>query len=353
MTKDLTQKIKHFSRHSVLLRKNLPVLPRVATGYFKTLVLKKNVLRTVEFTITADCNVNCEMCYARRIQAKGRTRLSPEEYRAIWEQARRMGAFSVILSGGEPTMRSDLFDVIGAVEPEKTMIALVTNSTRLNRSFLARLQQAGVSVVHLSLNSTDPEENDRERDWPGHHAKVLETIGQAKALGFEVCLSTVVSHGRLDRMEELTRFATDHGVGVVFSLACPTGNWAGAREHLLTQDEWEQVDRFMKENPHVRSDWTINFSLRRECPGGREKICISPYGDVMGCGMNFISHGNVREQALVDIWKRMCAWGPFARRSDKCLIAVDPEYLEEYLLPVAGSEVLPVALSEHPRHPEG
>lgn len=345
------QKAKHFARHSVLLRKNLPVLPRVFAGYFKTLVLGQNALRTVEFTVTAECNVNCEMCYASRIRQKGKSPLSPGEYADIWRQARALGAFSAIISGGEPTMRKDLLEVVAALQPEETMIALVSNSTRLDAGALSRLKEAGVNVLHLSLNSVDETENDRMRDFDGHFQQVDRVARQAKDLGFEVCLSNVVSHGGLERSRRVAEYARRNGYGIVFSLACPTGNWAGAREMLLTPEDWAEVDRFMAENPYVRSDWTINFSMRKECPGGREKICISPYGDVMGCGMNFVSLGNVRDEPLETIWKRMCAWGPFRKRSRRCLIALDEGYLEEYLLPVAGKDVLPVPVDLHPVHP--
>lgn len=348
---NIVQKIRHFSRHSKVLRKHIHILPRIIRGYYKTLILNENSLRTLELTITPHCNVNCKMCYATRLVDKRRKILTPTEYSHLWRQAKKLGAFSIILSGGEPTIRKDLFDVINAVEPQKTTIGLVSNSLNLNHDFLKRLKESGVDVLHLSLNSDNPDENDAERDFPGHYSRVLEVIQNGKALGFEICLSTVVSHGKLERMERVVAFAKEIGVGVVFSLACPTGNWEGAREHLLTQKEWAAVDQFMNETPFVRSDWTINYSLKKECPGGREKICISPYGDVMGCGMNFISFGNIREEPLESIWKRSCDWPPFKNRPKNCLIAVDKEYLEEYLLPVANNEILPVSIMEHPVHP--
>lgn len=347
----MISKVRHFFRHSVLLRKNLHVLGRVFMGYFKTLVIGRNALRTVEFTITADCNVNCEMCYASRIKQNAKKLLTPDEYRRVWAEARNMGAFSVLISGGEPTIRKDLFEVIEAFSPKDNMVAIVTNSTQLNSAMLKRLRDAHVSVIHLSLNSVNPEENDRIRDFAGHFDRVKRVAIEAKSLGFEVCLSNVVSRGELDRSKKVAEFAKQNGYGVVFSLACPTGNWAGAREMLLTPEEWASVDKYMKDNPYIRSDWTINFSMKSECPGGREKICISPYGDVMGCGMNFVSFGNVRTEPLRDIWMRMCQWGPFKQRSKHCLIALDKEYLDEYLLPISGSRVLPVPVDRHPVHP--
>ena len=349
--KIILQKIIHFQRHAILIQKNLPVLSRVLSGYFRTLVLKQNVLRTVEFTVTGDCNVNCEMCYATRIVQKKKKYLTPSHYHSIWQQAKKLGAFSAIISGGEATMRKDLFEVIEALEPKQTLIALVTNSTLLSQDYLVRLKNSGINIIHLSLNSVDPEVNDRMRDFQGHFEHTKRISKEAKDLGFEVCLSKVVSHNAFGRTKEVAEFAKKHDLGVVFSLACPTGNWANARAHLLSPDEWRTIDQYMKENPHIRADWTINFSMKNECPGGREKICISHYGDVMGCGMNFISLGNVLEEPLEVIWERMCSWGPFKKRSDKCLIALDPEYLEEYLLPIAGNDVLPVSVEDHPVHP--
>ncbi len=80
-------------------------------------------------------------------------------------------------------------------------------------------------------------------------------------------------------------------------------------------------------------------------------MCISPYGDYMGCGMNFISLGNIRKESLETIWKRACEWKPFKQKANKCLIAVDQEYLDEYLLPIVGSSSLPVQIDKHPKHP--
>ncbi len=345
------KKIRHYLRHSILLKGKRTVLPRVISGYFRTLLLKQDVLRTVEFTITADCNVNCEMCYASRIKKKNRQYLTPKDYQSIWRQAKNLGAFSAIISGGEPVIRKELFEIIKSLDPENTIIAIVTNSILIDKNLLFKLKEAGVNVIHFSLNSIDAEENDKMRDFQGHFNHVSDLCAVAKSLGIEVCLSTIVSHNEIERVKKVAEYAQQHDIGVVFSLACPSGNWAGAREHLLTIDEWKIVDQFMKENPFIRSDWTINFSLKNECPGGREKICISPYGDVMGCGMNFISFGNVLEESLEKIWKRMCGWEQFKKRSALCLTALDPEYLEEYLLPVVGNSELPVPIDQHPVHP--
>ncbi len=119
---------------------------------------------------------------------------------------------------------------------------------------------------------------------------------------------------------------------------------------LLTQEEWREVQAFMRANRHIRSDWTINFSTKVECPGGREKLNISPYGDIMGCGMNFVSFGNVREEPLKEIVRRMGEFPYFKNPSPDCLIGAHPEYIEKYIRPLAGRQV-PVQVDQHPTHP--
>lgn len=350
-TLDLSiQKLKHFAYHARVLKVKRGLLPKVFSGYFKTLALRQTVLRTVEFSLLAECNSQCVMCYASKIKRLSDSYLTVDEYRDIWKQASRLGAFSVILSGGEPTLRKDIFDIISVMDPNNTIFALVTNSLNLNKDYLADLKKAGVATIHLSLDSTHATTNDKVRGKEGHFQKVMESIVLAKELGFAVYLSSVIMHNGLDKMREMSQFAKANGIGIVFSLACVSGNWAEEKDVLLTKEEWKAVQAFMKANPFIRSDWTINFSMRQECPAGREKLNISCYGDVMGCGMNYISFGNVREEPLEKIWKRMGRFPDFKRRTSDCLIGADPEFIEKYIRPLAGMSV-PVRIDQHPTHP--
>jgi len=344
------QKLRHLAYHARVIKRRYGLVPKILSGYAKTLILRRPVLRTVEFALLAECNSSCVMCYASRMKRQDDSYLTVADYGRIWRQASRLGAFSAILSGGEPTLRKDLFDILAVMDPGNTIFALVTNSLNLNRSYLVDLKRAGVETIHLSLDSTDPATNDRIRGCPGHFAKVIEAIDEAKKQGFAVYLSTVIMHDGLDKMREMTRFAEENGIGIVFSLACVSGNWADEHGVLLTQDEWKLVQEYMRRHPFIRSDWTINFSMQQECPGGREKVSISCYGDVMGCGMNYVSFGNVREEPLETIWKRMGNFPEFKKRSRDCLIGADPDYIEQYIRPLSGMTV-PVRIDRHPTHP--
>lgn len=344
------QKLKHFIYHSKVIKLRFGLIPKILYGYFNTLVLRRASLRTIEFSLLAECNSKCVMCYASQIKREDDEYLTVSEYADIWKQAEKLGALSVILSGGEPTLRKDLLGIISVMNPKNTIFALVTNSLNMNREYLKELKKAGVETIHLSLDSLDEKKNDEIRGAQGHYKKVLETISNAKSLGFTVCLSTVIAHNGLNKMREMVKFAAANQIGIVFSLACVSGNWADEKDVLLTPKEWQSVQDYMKKNPHIRSDWTINFSMKQECPGGREKVSISPYGEVMGCAMNYVSFGNVRKEPLKTIWKRMQNFEHFKKRSPDCLIGADPDYIEKYIRPLSGMKV-PVSIDEHPNFP--
>lgn len=345
------QKARTFARHSSLLWKNPRVLPRVAKGYFNALAMRRPVLRTVEFAIIAECNVNCEMCYATKIVDPSRKRMSVDEYADVWQQAKKLGAFSAHLSGGEPTLRNDLPQILEALEGGNTILSMTTNSSLMPDGYLEKLRKGGLSCLHFSLNSMDPAANDKTRDHIGHYELVMEKIKEAKSLGYEVCLSIVVAHNDLENMRRLAEFAKENDIGIVFSLATPSGNWKGNTDELLTPEEWQEVDAYMDASPHVRSDWTINMDMKKGCPAGYEKVSLSPYGEVQGCAMLFVSHGSVREEPLADIWHRMQEWQPYKKRPKQCLIALDREFIDEYLLPTNAFDILPVHAANHPVHP--
>lgn len=346
----MLQKLKHFAYHTNVIKRRYKLLPKILSGYAKTLLLKKNALRTIEFALLAECNSKCVSCYATKIKKTNDFYLTVEDYKRIWQEASSLGAFSVILSGGEPTLRKDIFDIISVMDPENTIFALVTNSLNLNASYLADLKKAGVETIHFSLDSTDEANNDQFRGAHGHFKKVIESIEEAKKLNMTICLSTIIMHNGLDKMKEMVRFAKEHQIGIVFSLACVSGKWSTEKDVLLTNEEWQNVQSFMKDNPHVRSDWTINFSMKQECPGGREKVSISCYGEVTGCGMNFVSFGNVRQEPLRVIWKRMGNFPDFKRKSPDCLIGADLQYIEKYIRPLSGLDV-PIRIDKHPTNP--
>ena len=336
--------------HSALLMKKPHLIFKVGWGYFQTLVLGKPSLRTIEFAINTDCQSECEFCYATQNVHETEQELSVEEIRRIWREAKKLGAFSSIISGGEPTLRKDLLEILDAVEAKKHIVCMTTNAIALTEEKLKKLKEAGLSTFHFSLDSIDPEDNDRQRGYEGHFDQVERCIKWAKKLGFNIAISTVAGHDSKEKIKRMIQFCKDRQIALVLSLASAMGEWAGQLEYNVSTEEWNLYNQIMADNSFMRSDWNINMSLRNECPGGREKVAVSAFGDIATCPMNPVSYGNLRKNSLKEVREFMMASPEIAKRSDKCLIGSDHEYIRDFMAPIANYRQYPVQVDEHPHY---
>jgi PqqA peptide cyclase len=206
---DLMSVFKRMLGHSKLLMSKPHLIPKVGWGYFQTLVFGKPSLRTIEFAINTDCQSECTFCYATQNVHEDEEELSLEEIRRIWQEAKKLGAFSSIISGGEPTLRKDLVEILDAVEAKKNIVCMTTNAISLSEEKLKKIKEAGLSTLHLSLDSLDPADNDEQRGFEGHYNQVEWVIKWAKEIGFNVALSTVAGHDNKEKIEQMMEFCKE------------------------------------------------------------------------------------------------------------------------------------------------
>ena len=288
------------------------------------------------------------MCYASKFRTRdGENSLSIDAIRSIERQGYELGVVSYCISGGEPSLRKDIQDVVRVLRPDRNIVALVTNTLLLNEEFVRDFEQSGLANFILSLDGPTPEVNDPIRGYAGHFQSVMNTIEWAKKYNIIPTLSSVVHHGNFDIIEEIVKLAKSLGITLVLSPVCIAGNWAGKEEHRLTKQDWEHILEIFREFSFVRSDFMINYNFKINCPGGREKICVCVNGEVTTCPMNFLSHGSIHEEPLADIVHRMAEFKHYAKKSPFCLIAADESYIEEYLDPIVkNSDTYPVRIEK-------
>jgi len=326
---------------------------KIARGYFNTIVLHKPVLKSIEFSITAQCNSNCEMCFARFYGDPKKRELSVEEVREVWLQAKRLGAIGSYLLGGEPMMRNDIFDILEVLETRKYFVGIVTNSLLLTDKSIKRLKKSGVTFLSFSLDSIDEKENDRLRGCPGHYKKVISAISLAKKYKFRTDISCLLSHSTLPNIEKFIAFALKLSVDYIApSVMVPMGKWAGNDKEVLNQNDWIYINNLIKEYPCLKFDFLQNLSGSQMCPGGIEKLAIGPYGDVMTCNVNPISFGNVRKESLDTIWRKIQCFKFFKLRRNykNCVVAADKEYQERILKPISKIQYQPIFYLDHPNN---
>jgi cyclic pyranopterin phosphate synthase len=151
-------------------------------------------LRALRVSVTSRCDLDCAYCNAPS-GASGADELSPDEVVLVAEGAALAGATKIRLTGGEPLMRDDLFEIVSRLRAAlaRTEIALTTNARRL--AARARgLRSAGLDRVNVGIPSLDAE--NYRRLTGGDIAPALEGVEAALAAGFApVKLNVVVTRG--------------------------------------------------------------------------------------------------------------------------------------------------------------
>jgi MoaA/NifB/PqqE/SkfB family radical SAM enzyme len=305
---------------------------RILRAYADLLLRGRQPMRSIDVNIGLACNLRCTHCFAENLKIEGGTALDNEEWRDVFQQAIDLGTISVAFTGGEPMISPRLFELIPLAQPERMLVILATNATMLSPDLAARLKDAGVDLLQISIDSGIAEEHDRFRGKPGAFAATMRAIDIARAAKLKVAASPTVSHLNIDSpgFRRIIDWARRERILVNLSLAVPVGEWAGHDECLLTLEDMERINQLVRATPHVRRDFETNY-WTQGCGAATEKLYVSPFGDVLACPYMHISFGNVREARLADIRARMLE-NPFLRDfHPRCLSAEDREFIDNYL----------------------
>lgn len=185
----------------------------------------------LRLSLTSACHMRCVYCRPELHDNHPPGLLSPAEIGALVSHlGRRHGVRKVRLTGGDPTFRGDLTEILEriAAVPEVQDLAMTTNGMLLPSRALD-WRRAGLNRVNISLDSLDPLRFARMTGVPGLE-RVVRGIESALAAGFErVRLNTVVlRHENLEELPNLLSFAADLGVEIRFIELMPMGPLATA-----------------------------------------------------------------------------------------------------------------------------
>lgn len=257
--------------------------------------------------LTYRCNERCEHCY---LDHDDKGEMSTTEICDLLEQMAEAGVFFLTLSGGEPLLRRDCFEIIQRARALLFNVKLKTNAVLIRESEAMRLRALGVEQVQISVYSHRPEVHDAITKLPGSLKRTLGAIRFLKSQGLQVIIANVLMRGNLRDTEQVRRLALE--LGVTYTLdPTITPMMNGDRSVLrlgIGDGELQQVFRnpdlvgnieeFCAPPPPV--DDGVMDGL--PCSAGHTFCYISPYGDVYPCVQFPLPCGNVRKERFLDIW---------------------------------------------------
>ena len=288
-------------------------------------------LRLLAWEVTRRCNLACLHCRAAAGSGPYPDELTTAEGKKLLEDLATMGQVVVILTGGEPLLREDIFDLTAYGNDLGHRMVMAVNGTLLTSAIAARLKDAGIQRVSISIDGATAASHDRLRAVEGAYAGALTGIAACREAGLPFQINTTVTRANRLELPAIHALALKLGAAAhhVFVLV-PTGRGELIREELVTPEEYEETlnwllarqkdgELFIKPTcaPQYYRLWRQDAASRGEpitaathgmeamtkgCLGGQGFAFVSYKGEVQPCGYLELVAGNIRETPFPQIW---------------------------------------------------
>jgi len=282
----------------------------------------------VIWNITNRCNLLCDHCY---MAADGHTKpeqLTDDEAIAIVDQMVDSGVPVLFMSGGEPMMRKNFWEILEHARNGGMHVTISTNATLIDRDAAKRLKSLGVDWIATSLYGP-PHFHDAMVGVPGTHAKVIAAIKILREEGVGVALKSAVSRDTLPFIPHIIAKAKELDCGLIYLCDLITsGRSEGEEDARISSAEWKQLAEQIADDmldPNVKLEYDIGalpsmipylaqlFESRgadvsrglerlkvvSACPVGKGHMNINSEGGIMPCqfAQDWVI-GNIRDMTL-------------------------------------------------------
>ena len=202
----------------------------------------KDTLRLVAWEITRNCNLSCLHCRAAATCGPYEGELATAKCFQILDQIAQVGSPIVILTGGEPLLRTDIFDIARYGTDKGLRMVMAPNGTLLTDKIAARLAEAGIQRISVSLDGASKETHDQFRGVDGAFDGALKGIASAKTAGIEFQINTTITQHNLTEIPKIQELAVELGaVAHHIFLLVPTGRGKYIIDQAITAEEYEET----------------------------------------------------------------------------------------------------------------
>ncbi len=293
---------------------------------------KDTPLRLVAWETTRNCNLSCKHCRASADLGPFDGELDTAASFRLLDQISELGSPIVILTGGEPLLRDDIFDIARYGTEKGLRMVMAPNGTLITPEHARNMADSGIKRISVSLDGATKEKHDDFRGVPGAFDGALRGIELAKAAGIEFQINTTISKLNLDQIPEIQELAVKLGaVAHHIFLLVPTGRGKYMIDQEINAREYEETlnwfydqrdktplqlkatcaphyyrilrQRAREEGKKVTFESHGLDAVTRGCLGGCGFCFISHRGIVQPCGFLQVDSGNVTQESFADIWR--------------------------------------------------
>jgi radical SAM protein with 4Fe4S-binding SPASM domain len=306
---------------------------------------------SISWNLTQRCNLFCAHCYISGFpNADISHDFTTEECRRVMDEIERVNPnVFMILTGGEPLVRKDIYDLAAYGSDKGFTVVLGTNGVLLREPQAKEMRRSGIQGASISLDSTDPARHDEFRRLPGAFRGAVRATEILKAEGLDFSIHMSVMDWNVSEIPAMIDLSRELGARVLnFFFLVRTGRGENITD--ITPDQYEKILTYLAKSQGVgngtdtaqkpsvfdqpEDPWTVpagksgDLILRAKCaphfrrilyqldptspllknyaqgscPAGKYYCRITPEGDITPCPYMPVSAGNLRRQSFTDIW---------------------------------------------------
>lgn len=289
-------------------------------------------LRMVAWEVTRRCNLNCIHCRASADMAAQPDEFSHEECRRLLDAIAAFSRPVVILTGGEPLLRDDIYELAGYGTGLGLRMVMAVNGTLVTPQRAGALKDAGIQRISVSIDGATAESHDQFRRVGGAFAGAMEGIAHARRAELPFQINTTITKQNLAEISAIHELTKKLGaVAHHLFVLVPTGRGKDLdRAQKVTREEYDEVlEWFYRQEGstslqlkatcapqyyRICAERGVSHTVRpgdgaaalhrmtRGCLGGVSFCFISHVGRVSPCGYLELDCGDVRREPLEQIW---------------------------------------------------
>ncbi len=293
--------------------------------------------RLVFWELTTGCNLRCIHCRASATELMSPDDLTYSQCCDVVDQVAEYAPLILVLSGGEPLWRRDVFDIAKRSVSKGLRVALATNGTLVDEAMAHRIKDSGIVRVSISLDGADRHTHDAFRGEAGAYDAAIAVIKHLNALGVSTQINTSVARHNVDQLPDILKLAQSLGVAAFhIFLLVPVGcGLTIAEDQTIDGQRYEEVlnwfyDRSLDSGLELKATCAPHYyrimrqrraearragqavpelsshglhATTRGCLAGSGVCFISHQGEVFPCGYLPVPAGDLRRQRFRDIWE--------------------------------------------------
>jgi len=298
-------------------------------------MIKEFEPKWIAWEITRRCNLRCVHCRSSsQEEIQGHPDFSTEEGFRLLDDIASYAKPVIVLSGGEPLMREDVFEIAKHGTDLGLRMCLATNGTRVDEEVCKNIKASGIRIVSMSLDGASEEVHDDFRSQKGAFAGTINAAKLFKKHDIQFIINSSFTKRNQEDIPKVYKLAKELGATAWYMfMIVPTGRGEDIMNELISKEDYEEIldwhyemekhedDMLVRPTcaPHyyrvvLQKNKETDDKLKRRnlkfstggakgCLAGQLICLIDVDGNVLPCSYFPKSAGNVREQSFKDIWE--------------------------------------------------